>query len=280
MKRVLSIQDISCVGKCALGAALPVISAMGVECCVLPTAVLSTHTAFKHVHMRDMTEEIPAFAEAWAQEGIHFDAILTGYLGSVKQVSAVSDLIRRFRTPETRVIIDPVMGDHGKLYRGFDDAFVREMRALAAQADILLPNATEAALLTGLPYPETADGEQAETLLNGLMRLGPRCAVLTGVCDGDQLGAASMAEEGVMRLHTGPRLPGSYFGTGDLFAAVLTGALVQGAALEDGMALAVDFVAAAIRNTLNDPEKRFYGTSFEPSLGWLAEQVRGIREKA
>lgn len=271
MNRVLSIQDLSCVGKCALTAALPVISAMGAECCVLPTALLSTHTAFEHVHFRNLTDEMRPIMDVWAQEGLTFDVICTGYLGSTRQTELVSEAIERFRGPDTRVIVDPVLGDHGRLYRGFDDSFVAAMRGLIRRADVILPNATEAALLLGRPCEEPLDEVAARTLLPELLELGPGMAVLTGVRAGaDRVGAAGL-ESGARNdhLHMGPLLPGSYFGTGDLFASVLAGALARGAGLDEGLRLSVDFVAESIRQTLADGQRRFYGVSFEPALAML-----------
>ncbi len=271
MNRVLTIQDLSCVGKCALTAALPVISAMGVECCVLPTALLSTHTAFEHVYFRDLTDEMRPVMDAWAEEGLTFDVICTGYLGSTRQTALVGEAIDRFRGPRTRVIVDPVLGDHGRLYRGFDDSFVEAMHGLIRRADVILPNATEAALLLGRPCEEALEETAARALLSELSELGPGMAVLTGVRAGeDRVGAAGL-ESGTNRyhLHTGPLLPGSYYGTGDLFASVLAGALARGAGLDEGLRLAVDFVAEAIRQTLADGERRFYGVSFEAALGML-----------
>lgn len=271
MNRVLTIQDLSCVGKCALTAALPVISAMGVECCALPTALLSTHTAFRYVHFRDLTGEMRPIMDVWAQEQLSFDVICTGYLGSVEQAQLVGEVIDRFRGPDTRVIVDPVLGDGGVLYRGFDDAFVRAMRELIRRADVILPNATEAALLLERPYAEDPGPEAAQALLAGLVELGPAMAVLTGVREGaNRVGAAGLeAGRAEGCLYTGPLLPGSYFGTGDIFAAVLSGALARGASLDEGLRLAVDFVAECIRCTLADEQRRFYGVSFEPALGML-----------
>lgn len=278
MNRVLTIQDLSCVGKCALAAALPVISAMGAECCVLPTALLSTHTAFEHVHFRDLTDEMRPIMDVWAQEDLTFDVICTGYLGSTRQTALVGEAIDRFRGPNTRVIVDPVLGDHGRLYRGFDDSFVEAMRGLIRRADMILPNATEAALLLGRPCEEAPDEAAARALLAELTRLGPGMAVITGVRSGaDRVGAAGL-ESGTGRCHlyTGPLLPGSYFGTGDLFASVLAGALARGAALDEGLRLAVNFVAESIWCTLADGQRRFYGVSFEPALGMLTRWAEDL----
>ena len=144
MKRIVTIQDISCVGKCSLTVALPIISAMGIETAVIPTAVLSTHTAFKNFTYRDLTGDLPKIAKHWKQEKFNFDGIYTGYLGSIEQIDILKEFFKQFKTPNNFIFIDPVMADNGKLYAGFDEKFVREMKELCKMADIIVPNLTEA----------------------------------------------------------------------------------------------------------------------------------------
>lgn len=270
MKRVLSIQSFACVGQMAIGAALPVISAMGVECVPLPTAVLSSHTAFQHVHFHDLTGEMRPILDMWALENQKFDVICTGYLGSVEQIDIVCEIIERFGGPGVTVIVDPVMGDNGKLYSRFAAEFVAAMRRLVRRADVVLPNLTEAAALLDVPYSEQPE---VETLARALTDMGAKCAVITGVHAGeDRLGAAGYdARSGVFGQVLSEKLPGSYFGTGDIFAAVLAGALAKGASLQAGLKLAVDFVAECIRVTIADEERRNRCTSFELALGTLAQ---------
>lgn len=269
------VQGMPCVGKVSLGAALPVVSVMGVECSVLPTAVLSKNTAAPHEHFRDMTADIRPILDAWEAAGITFDAICTGYLGSVAQTEAVGELIDRFRGPQTKVLIDPVMGDNGALYRRFDDTYVAAMRELVRRADVVLPNLTEAAALAGVPYSAEPD---VRALAEKLTQLGAGMVVITGVKEGeDRLGAAGYdARTQQFTAYTGPKLPGSYFGTGDIFGAVLTASLAKGAPLEKGLQLAVDFVCECIRVTLDDPQRRDYATSFELALGTLAQWAQQI----
>ena len=152
MKRALTIQDISCVGKCSLTVALPIISAFGVETSVIPTAVLSTHTAFKNFTFCDLTDEIEKISNAWQKENISFDAIYTGYLGSSKQISIISELFKTFKTKDNFILVDPVMGDNGKLYSGFDQTFADEMALLCKNADVIVPNLTEASFMLHTPY--------------------------------------------------------------------------------------------------------------------------------
>jgi pyridoxine kinase len=260
----------------SIGAALPVISAMGVECVPLPTAVLSSHTAFQHFHFHDMTDQMDPIAGMWQLENQRFDVICTGYLGSVAQIDIVCGLIDRFGGEGVQVIIDPVMGDHGKLYSRFDDTFVSAMRRLVARADVVLPNLTEAAALLGIPYDANPDAEQLARRLTGL---GAKCAVITGVRGAEnRLGAAVYdAQRDVFSCTLTDELPGSYFGTGDIFAAVLSAALAKGAAPEKALQLAVDFVSECIRATLNDPEARNRCTSFQLVLGKLAQWAQNIQ---
>lgn len=275
MKRVLSIQSFACVGQMALGAALPVLSVMGVECVPLPTAVLSSHTAFQHVHFHDLTGQMRPIMDMWEKENQKFDVICTGYLGSVEQIDIVSEIIDRFGGENVAVIIDPVMGDGGKLYSRFTEEFVSAMRRLVRRADVVLPNLTEAAALLGMPYCEQPE---IEPMARALTAMGAKRAVITGVqAEGDRLGAAGYdSETGVFSQTLAQKLPGSYFGTGDIFAAVLAGALAKGAALEKALQLAVDFVAECIRVTIADEERRNRCTSFELALGTLAQWAREL----
>ena len=167
MKRIASIQDISCLGRCSLTVALPVISAMGVECAIVPTAVLSAHTAFPGFVSRDLTDQLPAIAAHWRQQNVHFDALYTGYIASVPQVQQVLDFFDAVKSPDTLLIVDPAMADHGKLYAGFGDDFPAAMARVVARADVALPNITEACLLTGTPYREDMDEPFARELLRG-----------------------------------------------------------------------------------------------------------------
>ena len=196
MKRILTVQDISCVGKCSLTTALPIISAAGVECGVLPTAVLSTHTMFSKYTFCDLTSEIQPIADTFKELNIDFDAVYTGYLGSIEQLDLVVKFLEDFRREDTLVFVDPVIGDHGKLYSGFTPQFAAQMaEKLCSHADILVPNATEASLLTGTPYRDTADRGYCEELLGKLCEMGAKKAVLTGVRKGREIGVLSYDPE-------------------------------------------------------------------------------------
>ena len=278
MKRIVTIQDISCLGKCSLTVALPILSAMGVETCVVPTAVLSTHTMFSGYTFRDLTEDLPPIAEHWEREGFAFDAVYTGYLGSARQIDVVSSFIDDFSTPDNLIFIDPAMGDLGRLYTGFDEAFARKMASLCAKGDVIVPNLTEAAFMLGIPYRDSGyDEAYVRELLLGLLDLGASCAVLTGVSfEPDSIGVASM-RRGSDNLFTyfGKRIPAQYHGTGDVFASCCVGALTRGASLEDALTLAADFTAESIRLTVADKNAPWYGVNFEQALGWLIGRCSG-----
>ena len=269
MKRILTVQDISCLGKCSLTVALPVISAMGVEACVLPTAVLSTHTAFKGFTFRDLTGDISAITKHWQQEKIAFDAIYTGYLGSLEQIDLMHQLIKDFGGGSTRVIVDPCMADNGALYSGFTPDFAKAMAGLCSKADVIVPNLTEASYLLGLPYLASGyTNDYIEDLLKKLAGLGARRIVLKGISfDDKKIGIAcydSDSQKTSWYFHE--KMPQNFHGTGDIFASVLTGALVRGKTLEEACRLAADFVVEAIRATLSHKDYNWYGVDFESVL--------------
>ena len=276
MKRIITVQDISCVGKCSLTVALPVISAMGVEACVLPTAVLSTHTAFKGFTFRDLTGDLPAITKHWQQEKISFDAIYTGYLGSLEQIDLMHKLITDFGGGSTRVIVDPCMADNGSLYSGFTPDFAKAMAGLCSKADVIVPNMTEASFLLGVPYIASGyDKEYIEDLLQKLAALGARRIVLKGISfDDKKIGIASYdsdSQKTIWYFHE--RMPQNFHGTGDIFASVLTGALVRDFSLDKACRLAADFVVEAIKATLSHKDYNWYGVDFEAALPSLISQL-------
>ena len=231
-KKVVTLQDISCFGKCSLTVALPVISAMGISCSIIPTAVLSTHTGgFTGYTFRDLTEDIQKISDHWKTCGITFDGIYTGYLGSCHQVDVVSDFIAQNRREGALVFIDPAMADNGVLYSGFDSAFVDSMRELCREADIVVPNITEASMLLNAEYKQSGyDEEYIRGMLRGLCALGPRRALITGVSlDSAHQGVMAYdSVDGEFRSYYSENIPDSFHGTGDVFAAALFGALVLG----------------------------------------------------
>jgi len=280
MKRIITVQDISCVGKCSLTVALPVISAMGVEACVLPTAVLSTHTAFKGFTFRDLTSDLSAIAEHWKNEKIHFDAIYTGYLGSFEQIELIHSLIKDFGNGGTRIIVDPCMGDNGSLYSGFTKDFALAMAGLCSKAEVIVPNLTEASYMLGIPYVEKGyTKEYIEDLLKKLAGLGARRVILKGVSfDDKKLGIVSYdSESEKITWYFHEKMPQSFHGTGDIFASVLTGALVRGLKLDEACRLAADFVVESIKATLSHKDYNWYGVDFETAIPKLLVRL-GVLE--
>lgn len=279
MKRIASIQDFSCIGSCSQTIALPVLSAMGVECAALPTALLSAHTAFDGFVSLDLTPQLPAIMAHWRAMHLRFDAVYTGYLASAEQVGLVGALLDGMDERPALTLIDPVMGDNGALYAGFSDAFPQAMRALCGRADVLTPNVTEACLLTGTAYSPVQDAAQTRRLLERLLELGCRAAVLTGLrVDGD-MAVAALQRDGTGTLVRTSYIPEVFRGTGDLFASTCAGALVQGAPLERAVRLAADYVALTLRRTVQAPDRRWYGVNFQETLPELMARWQNIKEE-
>ena len=276
MKRIVTIQDISCVGKCSLTVALPIISAMGVETAILPTAVLSTHTMFQNYTLKDLTDQMRPIAAHWKKEQIDFDAIYTGYLGSSDQIEIVADLFEEFRKEDNLIFVDPVMADNGKLYPLFDLAFARKMARLCSLADVIVPNITEACFLTGTEYRESLEEKDVELLLHRLAQLGTRKAVvLTGVSlEEGKTGVAGLdVRTGEMFRYIHPRIPVSYHGTGDIFSSTAVGALMNGLSLQDALKIAADYTVACIQETMDNDKEKKYGVNFELVLPQLLKAL-------
>ena len=275
--RVAAIHDMSGFGRCSLTVAIPILSAMGLQCCPLPTAFLSTHTGgFEGFTFLDMTDEMPKVARHWKSLDLEFQAIYSGFLGSERQIGMVADFIRDFRSPETIVVIDPVMGDHGKVYQTYTPAMCAGTARLARQADVITPNLTEAALLLDIPYGELPVGEAGcREIVERLSLDGRRSVVLTGASTAPELTGAMCfdARTGRTEAVQTQRVPQEFHGTGDVFASVLTGALVQGASLPDAVRQAVDFVRACAERTARAGIPMREGVEFEPLLRLLTPPV-------
>ena len=275
MKRIITIQDISCVGKCSLTVALPIISAAGVEAGVLPTAVLSTHTLFSKFTFCDLTAEIEPIANAFKELDIDFDAIYTGYLGSFEQLALVDKFISDFKKPGTMVLIDPVMADNGVLYKGFNEEFALAMAKLCAKADIVVPNLTEASYMLGIPYNPDYDEDYVKDVLKKLTALGCPKAALTGISfEEGKIGVYCYdSEKDSYFSYYNDRLPLSFHGTGDIYASSALGAMMRGIPIEDSLAIAVDFTLECIKETVSDENHRFYGVNFETALPYYIEVI-------
>lgn len=271
--RVLTMQDISCVGQCSMTVALPILSACGVETCIAPTALLSTHTGgFGKPAVVHFDDALLSFSRHWQENGITFDAIQIGYLGSVGAVTAAGEIIDRLLSPGGTVIVDPAMADHGKLYSGFDASYAAAVKSLCQKADIVLPNMTEAAILSGVPYREDCGGGYVDELLKGLRY---PCVVLTGVEHGQRQTGVALKEENKRRDYTHRRIGNGCHGTGDIFTAAFTGALVRGREIFDAVKIAADFTCLCIENTVKEPA-HWYGVKFEPLLPELTRMVAGV----
>jgi len=274
-RKILTVQDISCLGQCSLTVALPIISACGIETCVLPSAVLSTHTAgFTGYTFRDLTEDIPLIRDHWRKTGIAFDAIYTGYLGSARQIAYVAELFRDVAAEGCLKIVDPAMADNGKLYPGFDMTFVENMKHLCGKADYLLPNITEACFLTGAEYRETYDRAYIDELLEKLTALGCRNIIFTGISYAPGKTGVVVYEDGAYSYYEHDKLSNSCHGTGDIYASAFVGALVRGKTAYDAARIAADYTVECIKATAEE-ENHWYGAKFEPVLGKLIAALNG-----
>lgn len=269
MKRVVTMQDLSCLGKCSLTVIHPTISAMGVECAVLPTALLSTHTAFPGPAVTDLSGCARPILDHWARIGAEFDGILTGYLANEQQAELALELINRFGQGAL-VIQDPAMADHGKLYSGISPQMVEAHRRICRRADLVIPNLTEGAMLAGIEYRERTDLEFCQQIATELLKTSAKGVLLTGYSP-DPGSVGFYFSDGTTEFaHAGPRHPRNCHGTGDLFAAVVTGGLMQGLSVPESGRLAAAFIHRAIANTGKDPR---FGVAFEGELGWLAQKI-------
>lgn len=265
-KRILTIQDISCFGQCSLTVALPILSACGIETVILPSAVLSTHTAgFNGFTFRDLTDDIPQIQQHWQKEGISFDGIYTGYLGSTKQVGYVKNILETMGNDNCIKVVDPAFADNGMLYSIFDNAYVEAMKTLVVDADVLVPNISEACFLTNTLYKENYDEAYIEELLNKLSALGCSKIVLTGVSYNPENTGIAVFENGKISYYEHERISKGCHGTGDVYASAFTGALMRGNSIFESAKIAADYTVLCIKNTQNDIN-HWYGVKFETAL--------------
>ena len=273
-KRILTVQDISCVGQCSLTVALPIISACGVETCVLPSAVLSTHTGgFSGYTFRDLTDDMPQIEAHWLKENIKFDGLYTGYLGSAKQIDYVKSLFKTCLSPNAKKIVDPAMADNGKLYAGFDQAFVEKMKELCKEADYLLPNLTEACFLLDEEYPEYYDENYIDGLLERLSSLCSGTIILTGIGYATEKTGVVVYEKSKKSYYEHAKISKGCHGTGDIYASAFVGALLRGKTAFEAAKIAADYTVLCILDTQNDPD-HWYGARFERVLPRLIERLQ------
>ena len=275
MKRVVAIHDISCFGRCSLTVALPILSASGINCCVLPTAVLSTHTGFDGFTYRDLTKDILPITSHWKQLGLGFDALYSGFLGSIEQIDILDKVFAMFHTKESFLLVDPVMGDNGKLYKTFSPDFPKKMLKLCKQADLITPNLTEACLLLGEDYPTNYTYSNIERIIKKLAFLigSSKQIVITGVQfqnKAEEIGVA-VYNKNTIDYAMAKHIPSQYSGTGDIFASSLLSALLCNSNNNNLVAsakIAVEFVSASIRHTLEAGLNPSNGIYFEKELQW------------
>ncbi len=256
------------MGKCSLTVALPIISAMGIECCGIPTAVLSNHTGFPSFYSRDLTDDLPKITEQLNAHKITFDAISTGYIAGISQMDFVGRFIGEFRGKNTLVFVDPVMGDNGRLYSQITEEYAGKMRGLCAHADVITPNITETFMLLGESYSEAPSDAEIRELLKRLVGLGAKKAVITGVTRGSEIGCAAF---------DGTEFHGKFAekqnvlcnGTGDILSSVLMSAMLRGKSFPRALDISVKFTAEAARFTAADPDRKFYGVNFEQAIPYL-----------
>ena len=272
-KKVLTVQDISCVGQCSLTVALPILSACKMETIILPSAILSTHTAgFKGFTFRDLTDDIDKIVEHWSKENIFFDALYTGYLGSVDQIDKVINIAETRLKEGALKIVDPAMADNGVLYSIFDKEFVRNMKRLCDKADILLPNITEASFLTGIEYKEKYDELYIEKLVKALAVNDNQKIVLTGVSYKEDTTGVVVYENGNIQYYEHQKIDQGCHGTGDVYASAFVGALMNDKTTFEAAKIAADYTVKCILNTQGDAD-HWYGVKFEPVLGDLIKAL-------
>ena len=267
--RVLAINDISCVGKCSLTVALPIISASGVTCDILPTAILSTHTGgFKGYTFRDLSDDIPAILAHWKSLNLKYDIIISGYLGSISQIEMVKSVKKDFLKEEGLFIVDPVMGDNGILYSHFDQKFVEEMKSLCRIADIVVPNLTEACFLTDTPYAPMSEHDYTSILLK-LKELCPQPSV-TGcdICENGQKRSTVFytAPDGSVKKYSTEKIEGAFHGAGDVYASALVGALARGVSMDKAVQISADFTKNSIAQTKADQTEARFGLNSESQI--------------
>lgn len=275
MKRIVTVQDISCVGKCSLTVALPIISAMGVEAAIIPTAVLSTHTMFSEFTCKDLTDQITPITNHWKRAGLDFDAIYTGYLGSFEQIDLMIKMFSDFKTESGITFVDPAMADNGKLYPAFDEAFAKKMASLCAVADIIVPNITEACFMTDTEYRTDYDEQYVKALLKKLSALGAKICILTGVSfeEGKTGVMGYDSEKDEYYYYSHKKHSRSYHGTGDVFSSTCIGAMMNGLDWKKAVVVAADYTAECIRLTIEDLNGNDYGVNFEQAVPMLIRML-------
>ncbi|MBP5574684.1 MAG: pyridoxamine kinase [Bacilli bacterium] len=273
-KKVLTMQDISCYGQCSTTVALPIISAWGYETAILPSAILSTHTGgFKNFTVHDLSDEIPKIINHWKNEGIKYDAFYVGYLGEIGHIDLVIQIKNELLNKDGFFVLDPVMGDNGKLYPAFNEDYVQAIKRLVKEADIILPNLTEACFLTGVAYKEEYDEDYIKNVINKLLEIGAKRICLTGIAYKKEMTGVVIYDENGYQHFIHRKINKSYHGTGDVYASTFLGAFLGHHNIKEAAITAAEFVVKAIENTLDDPNHN-YGVKFEPLLAEFIKDNR------
>lgn len=276
--KIAIINDFSGFGRCSITVALPIISALKVQCCPLPTAIFSNHTGYKSFHVNDYTKYMKTYYKEWEKLDLKFDAIATGFLGSSEQIEIVSDFIKRFKTAETIVLIDPVMGDYGKLYSSYEPALAERMAELVKYADILLPNLTESCILTGEKYEKNHSEESLFHICKTLHEMGPEKIVISGIEIGEKFGNYVFDNEKCGRLILSEKIGESRAGTGDVFSSIIAADAVNGVEFEKSIRHAADFIVKTIKKTVEYGIPEEDGICFEEYLYEIGSFLRGKNE--
>ena len=278
MKRIAVINDISGFGRCSLTAALPVISALGVECCPVPTAVLSNQTGYKSYHCIDLTDELESYADEWKKLGYKFDAIMTGYIASEKQADLILKFIDDFKTDTTKLIVDPVMADDGKIYGTYSKELCKKVVELSRKANIITPNITELCILTGTNYETIISKKDESSYLNyvadiagALLSDNLKSIIVTGVVTSGSICNILVERDGISVARS-EIFGGSYSGTGDLFASVISAEVAKGTSLVYAIELATKFLEKSIKSSFREGTDRNDGVNFEKCLEMLTNE--------
>ena len=273
MKKIVSIQDISCIGKCSQTVALPIISCMGIETAILPTSLLSTHTAFKNFTFKNLSDECYKIINHWKQENFQFDLIYIGYTGTEEVLELASNIIDSFKTNNNKVVFDPAMADHGRLYSGIDKKIIIKMKEICNKIDILRLNLTEASLLLEKNYQERYKLDEIKEMANSLKELGPKKVIITGVEQNNKIGALGFdGQNYYSNFET--KYDASYHGTGDVFTSTLSGALVLGKSLDESINIATKYTTECVRLTYEDEDGEKYGVNFEQAIPYLEKLLK------
>jgi len=274
VKKIAVVNDLSGFGKCSLSVALPIISAMGLECSALPTAILSNQTGFDSFYCKSFTEFLPDYINEWKKMNVHFDAILTGYMADAKQVEIISHFIDDFRTYDTLVFVDPVMADDGVLYDTYDNALCEKVKALTKKANIITPNLTELCILCGADYNEIIKEnnlQKIEELAHSLLNETTRTVIVTGIKQNGKIKNLTVEKDRIHRTnHT--LLNGSYSGTGDIFSSIVCGGVTNGMDVFDAVTLATNFIYCSIKSTPTQLDYEPYGVNFQNHLEMLINE--------